>query len=86
MKSSTLCALVALAALFARQAEAHLEPKADEEKCYGVAKAGRNDCASATGRHACATQAHKDSDPNEWILVPKRLCQRLAGGSLTPPK
>ena len=35
-------------------------------KCYGVAKAGQNDCASHNGSHSCAGQAKVDSDPNEW--------------------
>lgn len=45
------------------------------EKCYGVAKAGKNDCA-ANG-HACAGQAKKDADPNEWVSLPAGSCDRL---------
>lgn len=58
--------------------------KAEMEKCYGVAKAGKNDCA-ANG-HACAGQAKKDADPNEWISVPTGTCERLMNGSTAPKK
>ncbi len=52
----------------------------DKEKCYGVVKAGKNDCASLDGAHSCAGHASKDADSNEWIYVPKGLCDKLAGG------
>jgi uncharacterized membrane protein len=59
------------------------EKPADDgtEKCYGVAKAGKNDCAGAG--HACAGQAKTDASGKEWIKVPKGTCDRLVGGSLT---
>jgi len=51
--------------------------KADKEKCYGVAKAGQNDCA-ANG-HACAGQSKVDNDPTEWKYVPKGECEKMGG-------
>ena len=54
------------------------------EKCYGVAKAGKNDCA-ANG-HACAGQAKTDGDGNEWISLPAGTCERLINGSTNPKK
>jgi uncharacterized membrane protein len=54
-------------------------PKADQEACYGVAKAGQNDCGTAT--HGCAGVAKVDNDPNEWKFVAKGTCTKL-GGSL----
>jgi uncharacterized membrane protein len=48
------------------------------ERCYGVAKAGQNDCANAL--HSCATQSASDNDKREWIALPKGSCERLAGG------
>lgn len=50
----------------------------DMEKCYGVVKTGKNDCGTKT--HACAGQASKDSDPAEWIYVPKGTCDKIVGG------
>lgn len=57
----------------------------DKEKCYGVAKAGQNDCATTTGSHSCAGQAKKDNDPTEWKFVAKGTCAKL-GGKITPAK
>ena len=53
---------------------------ADKEKCYGVVKAGKNDCAGPG--HTCQGQARTDSDPNEYILLPAGTCERLAGGEV----
>lgn len=80
-------ASIALAAIAQTQnALAHLEPKKneDKEKCYGVVKAGKNDCASKANSHSCATFAKTDSDPNEWIKLPKGLCEKLVGGNTEP--
>ena len=50
------------------------------EKCYGVAKAGKNDCAGPA--HSCTGLSKKDGDAKEWITVPKGTCERLVNGSL----
>ena len=50
-----------------------------KEKCYGVAKAGENDCANSAGTHVCAGQATIDYDGGEWKLVPAGTCRRLGG-------
>lgn len=51
------------------------------EKCYGVVKAGKNDCSSAKkGAHSCAGGAEKDGDKDEWILLPSGTCERLVSG------
>lgn len=47
------------------------------EKCYGIARAGRNQCGNRS--HACATLAKKDYDPSEWVLVPKGTCVDKGG-------
>ena len=45
-------------------------------KCYGVAKAGKNDCGTKT--HSCANQAKKDYDPKEWKFVKsKNKCSKM---------
>ncbi len=53
-----------------------------KEKCYGIAKAGQNDCGTAT--HSCAGLAKKDNAPDEWKYVAKGTCTKL-GGKLKPP-
>ncbi|MDO8799370.1 DUF2282 domain-containing protein [Phenylobacterium sp.] len=57
----------------------------DKEKCYGIAKAGHNDCADANGVHSCAGQAKADNSPSEWKYVAKGTCEK-EGGKTTPPK
>ncbi len=59
--------------------------KSPQDQCFGVAKAGHNDCATANGSHSCAGQAKKDLDLNEWKYVAKGTCEKL-GGKLTAPK
>jgi uncharacterized membrane protein len=74
----------ALASVCAANATANGQmgsPKAEEEKCFGAAKAGQNDCGTAT--HGCAGQAASDNDPAEWRFVPKGSCAK-AGGKLEP--
>ncbi|MCI0350728.1 MAG: DUF2282 domain-containing protein, partial [Acidobacteriales bacterium] len=53
------------------------------EKCYGIAKAGANDCA-ATGNNSCGGTSRINSDPKAWIYVPAGYCERIVGGSKTP--
>ena len=57
---------------------------ADTEKCYGVAKAGKNDCK--TDAHSCAGQSKADKDPASFIAVPAGTCEKLTGGSTAPKK
>lgn len=54
------------------------------EKCYGIAKAGHNDCGS-TG-HGCAGESTIDRDKEAWLNVPTGLCNKIAGGSTKPSK
>jgi uncharacterized membrane protein len=52
------------------------------EKCYGVAKAGQNDCANLSATHFCAGQSTVDLAKDEWKYVAKGTCKELKG--LTP--
>ncbi|HTO08308.1 MAG TPA: DUF2282 domain-containing protein [Myxococcota bacterium] len=54
-----------------------------QEKCYGIAKKGYNDCASAN--HDCSNSAKADNDPQEWLWVPKGTCEKIVGGKSSPP-
>ena len=76
---SAVGGLVALAqlALYAQPAPT---PSFAAEKCYGIAKAGKNDCA-ANG-HACQGHGKADGNAREWIYVPKGTCERIVGGAL----
>jgi uncharacterized membrane protein len=75
--TAALGSLLALGTVVATAAD-----DASSEKCFGVAKAGKNDCAGAA--HACAGQGTKDRDAKEFVKLPKGTCERLVGGSLAP--
>jgi uncharacterized membrane protein len=79
--NSALASVFALGLVaIASQATAAEEKSA--EKCYGIVKAGKNDCQ--TNAHACAGQASKDGQGDSWIYVPKGTCEKIVGGSLKP--
>lgn len=71
--STAIAGLVALAG--AAQAQQGAKPA--QEKCFGVAKAGKNDCGTA--KHSCAGQAKTDNDPAEWKYVEKGSCEKMGG-------
>jgi uncharacterized membrane protein len=76
----------AVAGLFAVSASAlaaDTEP-ANQDKCFGIAKAGQNDCASPAASHACAGQAKVDNSPQEWKYVAKGTCASLGGKTEAP--
>ena len=50
-----------------------------KEKCYGIAKAGMNDCANLAGTHSCAGQAKLDNDKGEWKYVATGTCGSMKG-------
>jgi uncharacterized membrane protein len=80
--ASAIAATIAGPSLVSAQTPAP-EPTFKAEKCYGIAKAGKNDCAS-TGNNSCAGTARADADPRAWIYVPAGYCERIVDGSLKP--
>jgi len=59
------------------------DKKMEMEKCFGIAKAGKNDCSSNKSAHSCAGQATKNNDPMDFVALPKGTCDKIAGGNLT---
>lgn len=55
-------------------------------KCYGIAKAGQNDCGNAAGTHSCAGQSKVSYDGGEWKGVASKEACAKAGGSIKPFK
>jgi uncharacterized membrane protein len=51
------------------------------EKCYGINRAARNDCAE--GAHSCAGHATKARDPQSFVLIPAGDCSKIEGGKTT---
>jgi uncharacterized membrane protein len=81
--ASALAAALAGPAIISAQAAPAPEPQFKAEKCYGIAKAGKNDCAS-TGNNSCAGTSRADADPRAWIYVPEGYCERIVMGSMKP--
>jgi uncharacterized membrane protein len=84
LKNLTIAAAVgSLLAVSMANAENPEGAKGDKVKCYGVAKAGKNDCATAS--HSCAGAAKTDNDPADWKHMPKAECE-TAGGKVGDDK
>lgn len=81
--ASALAAAVVAPALLSAQKPVPAPTNFKAEKCYGIAKAGQNDCASA-GNNSCGGTSKISSDPRAWIYVPAGYCERIVGGSLKP--
>ena len=75
--ANAIAGVLALTAIGTTQAA---DAPAATEKCYGVAKAGKNDCQTASS--ACAGQSKKDGQKDAWISVPKGSCEKIVGASL----
>ena len=73
--SSALASLLALGAFGAHAAD---EAKS-KEKCFGIAKAGQNDCSNLSGSHSCAGQASSDNGTDDWKYVAKGTCHSHGG-------
>lgn len=80
MKQATLIATTAATLMTLVLASAPAAAAAAEkEKCFGISKAGQNDCASAAGVHSCAGQSKVDMDKTEWKYVAKGTCKDMQG-------
>ena len=82
--ASAVAAALTLPAATLTHAGPAPKPKFEAEKCFGIAKAGKNDCQTATS--SCAGTSKKDAQTDAWLNVPKGSCAKIAGGSLTSTK
>ncbi len=82
--SGALASVLAMGLLSGAQAAD--EKTKEKEKCYGIAKAGSNDCANLSGSHSCAGQAKVAMGIDEWNYVPKGTCAKLGGKSFEEAK
>jgi len=57
-------------------------PKFEHEKCYGIAKAGKNDCQTANS--SCAGTSKRNGQGDAWVYLPKGSCEKVVGGSMQP--
>lgn len=93
MNNTSIARMAALAFTASAAAGIMVTPamaqKQEMEKCYGIAKAGKNDCAAGPGT-SCAGTSTRDYQGNAWKLVPKGTCSKTetpkGKGSLAPVK
>ncbi len=87
MKKSSHIAAAAITGIvglgLGSMASTAIAAEGDMEKCYGVVKAGKNDCQTATS--ACAGTSTEDGQRDAWLLVPEGTCERLVGGTTDAP-
>jgi uncharacterized membrane protein len=79
--SAVVAALAVPAVAFAQASGPAPVPSFKAEKCFGVAKAGKNDCQTA--QSSCAGTSKRDAQGDAWIYVPAGSCERIVGASLT---
>ena len=79
VKAPILAAAVAAVLSTGAVSTAHA---AEMEKCYGITKAGKNDCKTANS--SCAGTAKADGQHDAFIALPKGTCAKIAGGNLKP--
>ena len=88
MKTTSLFLASAVAAALTLPTLANAGPAAEPafkaEKCFGVAKAGGNDCQTASS--SCAGTSKRDMQADAWLYVPAGTCGKIAGGNLMPTK
>ena len=77
--SSALATVIAIGALGLSSEVIAADKDMGLEKCYGVTKAGKNDCKTAS--NACAGHAITDAQKDAFIAVPNGTCERIVGGN-----
>ncbi len=82
--ASAVAAALALPMVSSAQGGPAPKPKFEAEKCYGVVKAGKNDCQTANS--SCAGTSKRDNQGDAWIYMPAGSCEKLVGASKAPKK
>jgi len=80
--SLSLLSALALAATIANAGP--VDQPAGSEKCYGIAKAGKNDCAA--GVHSCAGQSTRSADKASFVYLPAGACSKIVDASTSPAR
>ena len=82
--ASAIVAALALPLVANGQGGPAPKPKFEAEKCYGIARAGKNDCQ--TTNSSCAGTSKRDTQGDAWVYMPKGACDKVVNGSLQPKK
>jgi uncharacterized membrane protein len=89
ISAAALAGSFAAAMSLAAATAAPVAPQPGKDKCYGVALAGKNDCAAGPGT-TCAGTSKVDFQGNAWKYVDKGTCTSMktpkGNGSLAPIK
>ena len=80
--ASALAAVLSMPLVLQAQSGPAPKPKFEAEKCYGMAKAGKNDCQTANS--SCAGTSKRSGQGDAWVYLPKGSCAKVVGGSMTP--
>ena len=84
MVASAMVALFSMPLVSAAQSGPAPTPKFEHEKCFGISRAGKNDCQTANS--SCAGTSKRDKQGDAWIYVPKGTSDRVVDGSLQAKK
>ncbi|MHB0990454.1 MAG: BufA1 family periplasmic bufferin-type metallophore [Burkholderiales bacterium] len=84
--ASTILAMGVLAVAPASKADGNGMMKPGMEKCFGVAKAGQNDCKGLSGLHSCKGQSTVSNSPGDVKIVPDGTCAKLGGMNMEQAK
>ena len=82
--ASAMAAVLSMPLVLNAQSGPAPKPKFEAEKCYGVAKAGKNDCQTANS--SCAGTSKRDAQADAWLYVPAGSCSKIVGGQLEAKK
>jgi uncharacterized membrane protein len=81
--NAAIAGLFALGTAGSALAAGPVKQPAGYEKCFGIAKAGQNDCGSEYSGHACGGLSAKNNDPNDFKYVKAGTCAKM-GGKMQP--
>jgi uncharacterized membrane protein len=73
-------ALEGCSAQVAAGKRAEAKSRGATEPCFGIVRAGKNDCR--THAHVCAGWSRRDGDRGAFVYVPAGTCERIVGGRL----
>jgi uncharacterized membrane protein len=59
---------------------------ASMDKCFGVAKAGQNDCGGLAGLHSCKGSATASYEVGDFKVVPSGTCEKMGGLTMQQAK
>ena len=84
LMASAVAAALSMSVTSVAQSGPAPKPKFEAEKCYGVVKAGKNDCQTANS--SCAGTSRRDNQGDAWIYVPAGTCGKIVGGNTEPKR